>query len=188
MLFPREPERLAGPLCDGICWVSIGAKSRMILRDWSTVAGLYDVTGRLSVRETVVNLQQIMDAPSDDDFRTVVESARDDDLIERRRWNPVVHCESSVTVSRLGERRDVPVLGLLSVMGFAFRSRTAFPPAGVSLEHDAALSVSSQAAPPSARVLNVDGFSWVIGEPVFDTLGRAVFVTEDKAFLGDMGV
>ena len=29
---------------------------------------------------------------------------------------------------------------------------------------------------------------WVIGEPVGDMLGRAVFVTEDKAFLGDMGV
>ena len=83
----------------------------------------------------------------------------------------------------------MPALGLLSlVVGNAFGSRTTFPRAGISLEHDAALAVGSQSAPPSARVLNVDGFPWVIGEPVCGELGRAVFVTECEAFLGDMGV
>ena len=44
--------------------------------------------------------------------------------------------------------------------------------------------MSSQSAPPSARVVNVVGFSWVIDEPVCDML----FFTEDEAFLDDMGV
>ena len=60
--------------------------------------------------------------------------------------------------------------------------------AEVSLEHDAALPVGSQAAPPSARDLNVDGFPWVSGEPVCDMLGRAVSVTGDEAFPGAMVV
>ena len=46
--------------------------------------------------------------------------------------------------------------------------------------------MSSQSAPPSTRVSNFDGFSWVIDEPVRDMLGRAVFVTEKDVFLGDM--
>ena len=44
-------------------------------------------------------------------------------------------------------------------------------------------SVSSESFPPSARVSNIDGFSWVIDSPVRDMLGRAVFVTENELFL-----
>ena len=58
-------------------------------------------------------------------------------------------------------------------MGVASRSHTAFPPADVSLELEAALPVSSQSAPPSARVLQVGGLPWGFGEPVGDMLGRA---------------
>ena len=73
-------------------------------------------------------------------------------------------------------------------MGVATRSRLAFPPAEVSLEREAALSVSTQSVAPFDRVFNVDGFSWVIDEPVCDILGRAVLVTEDDVFLGDRDV
>ena len=55
-------------------------------------------------------------------------------------------------------------------MGISSRSRTAFPPAEVSLERGAALPVTPQSMPPSARVSNIDGFSWVIGEPIRDVL------------------
>ena len=48
--------------------------------------------------------------------------------------------------------------------------------------------MSSQSAPPSARVLNIDGFSWVIGERVCDMPGREVSVTMDEALLRDVGV
>ena len=37
-------------------------------------------------------------------------------------------------------------------------------------------------------VLNVDGFSCVIVEPLRDILGRAVLVIEVDVFLGDKGV
>ena len=73
-------------------------------------------------------------------------------------------------------------------MGNTTRSRTACPLAEVSLVREAALPVSSQSAPPSARVSCIDGFSWVIDELVRDMLSRAVFVTEHDVFLGDMGV
>ena len=87
----------------------------------------------------------------------------------------------SVSLPWPGERLDVPALGLLSlVMGIASWSRTTFPPAEVSLEREAAVPVSSQSAPPSARVLNV--------APVLGELGRAIVVKEDDAFLGDMVV
>ena len=70
--------------------------------------------------------------------------------------------------------------GLLSrVTGVAPRSHIALPPSEVSLEREAALPVNSQSAPPSARVLNVHGFSWVIDELVGGMLGRAVLVTEE---------
>ena len=51
-----------------------------------------------------------------------------------------------------------------------------------------ALLVSSLSAPPSAHVFDVDGFSWVLDEPVDDMPGRAVSVTEGVVFLGDVGV
>ena len=73
-------------------------------------------------------------------------------------------------------------------MGISSRGRTALPPVEASLEREAALTVSSQSTPPSARVSNIDGFSWVIDEPVLDMLGGAFFVIENDVFLGDMGV
>ena len=63
-----------------------------------------------------------------------------------------------------------------------------FPPSEASLELETALPVSAQSTPPSARVFKVDGFSWVLDEPVHDILGRAVLATEDDDFLGDVGV
>ena len=74
-----------------------------------------------------------MDAPSDDDVRTLVESARDEDVIERRRWNLVVNRHASFSISWTGQELDVLSRGL-RVMGLAYRSRAAFPPAEVSLE------------------------------------------------------
>ena len=59
------------------------------------VVGLYDVTGDSDYPRNVVNLEQIMDAPSDEDVRTLVESARDEALMERPRRNLVVNCEPS---------------------------------------------------------------------------------------------
>ena len=95
----------------------------------------------------------------------LVELARDETLTEHRRRNHLVNCEPSVSIPWLGERLDVLALGLLSlVMGIASWSRTTFPPAGITLDHDAALCVGSQSASPSSLVLNVDVLPWVIGE------------------------
>ena len=78
-----------------------------------------------------------MYAVGDDDKRTLVESARDEALIEIRRRNLEVNCEPWVSNSWSGERLDVPVLGLLTrVMGVASWSHTTC--SGVSLEHDPA--------------------------------------------------
>ena len=88
-----------------------------------------------------------MDVPSDVDIRSLVESARGEGVIKRRRRNLVVSCEPAFSIYWPGERLDVPALGLLScVMGVASRSRAAFPLAEVSLEREAALPVSSQSA------------------------------------------
>ena len=92
-------------------------------------------------------------------------------------------------ISWTGERLDLLARGLLSrVTAVKSRSRTAFPPAEASLEREVALPVSSQSTPPSARFSDIDGLSWVMDEPARDTLGRAVFATENDVFLGDMGV
>ena len=81
------------------------------------------------------------------------------------------------------DRPEVPACGLLSrIMGVASPGCT-FSHEDVPLELEAALLVSSQSAPPSARVLHVDGFPWVFVELVGDVLGRATFVTEDGVFL-----
>ena len=66
MSYPGEPdrffERISGRrVGDGTCCVSIGGKSRLILKDSGNVAGFYDVTGQ-----------------------SEVESARGKTLIERR--------------------------------------------------------------------------------------------------------
>ena len=87
------------------CWVSIGGDSRFILENLGNVAGLFDVTGQSDYPRSVVYLEQIMDAPSDDAIRRVAESARDEALMDRRRRNLVVDREPSFFLSWTGERR-----------------------------------------------------------------------------------
>ena len=113
---------LGWPFVDGTCWVSIGEKSRMMLKDLGNVAGLYDVTGQSGYPRSIINVEQIMDAPpSDDDIRTLVESARGEALIDRRRQN--ILCYLWFPFFWPGEPLDVPAHGLLSrVMGVASRS------------------------------------------------------------------
>ena len=153
------------------------------------MAGVCDVTIQSDCPRNVVKLEQIMDASSDDDIWTLVESARGESLMEPRRLNLVVNREPSFFIFWTAERLDVPARGLLSrVMSVASRSHTALQTSEVSLERQAALPVNSQSAPPSARAFDVDGLSWVIDEPVGDMRGRAVSVTEDVVFLGDVGV
>ena len=82
------------------------------------MAGLCDVTGQSDYQRSVVNLEQIMDAPSDEDVRKLVESAREEALMERRRLNLVVDREPSFFISWTGEQLNVLARGLLSrVMG-----------------------------------------------------------------------
>ena len=87
--YPCEPDRfferiLGWPVGDGTCWVSIGGRSRFILQDLGNVAGLFDVTGQSDYPRSVVNLEQIMDARRNEDVRSLVESAREEALMERR--------------------------------------------------------------------------------------------------------
>ena len=84
----------------------------------------------------------------------------------------MVNREPSFVPSWTGEQLDMPARGLLSrVMGVAAWSRTAFPPAEVSLEREAALPVSTQSVRPS----------WVIDECVCDILGRNDMVSTPVA-------
>ena len=62
----------------------------------------------------VVNLNQTMDAPNDDDMRTFVGSARDGTLLERRRRNLMTSREASFSTSCTGERLNVTAHELLS--------------------------------------------------------------------------
>ena len=129
-----------------------------------------------------------MDAPTKD-VRSLVESARGEALVERRRRNLVVDREPSFLNSWTGERLDLLARGLLSrVMGITSRSRTAFPPVEVSLQRETALPVSSQSTPPSARVSNVDGFRGSLMNLFVTCLDEQFFVTENDVFLGAMGV
>ena len=68
-------------------------------------------------------------------------------------------------------------------LGSTSWSRTAFPTAEVSVQHEDAWPLSSKSTPPSARVSNIDGFLWVVDEPVRDMLGRRILVTENDVFL-----
>ena len=70
--------------------MSIGGDSRLMLEGLGSVAGLYDVTGQSDYPRNVVNLEQIMDALRNEDVRTLVESARGEALMERRRQKLVV--------------------------------------------------------------------------------------------------
>ena len=70
-----------------------------------------DVTKQSDYPRNVVNLEQIMEAPSNDDIRTLVESARDEALVERRHQNIVVHRDTSF-LSFLGLVNDLTSLRL----------------------------------------------------------------------------
>ena len=63
--------------------------SRLILEDMGSIAGLSEVTAQPGSSLNVVNLEQIMHSPSDEDIRTLVESSCDETMIERRRRNLV---------------------------------------------------------------------------------------------------
>ena len=127
--------------------MSIGGGSRLFLGDLGGVAGLYDVMGQSDYPRNVVNQEQIMAAPSYEDVRTIVESARDEALMERHRRNLAVNREPSFFLSWTGEQLEMPACGLLSrVMGVVFPSHTDVPPSEVSLEREAALPVNSQSA------------------------------------------
>ena len=80
--YPSERDRfferiLGWPVGDGTCWVSIGGDS------WFLLEGLGNVS--LTVCEASLRLEQIMEAPSNEDVRSFVESAREEALVERRR-------------------------------------------------------------------------------------------------------
>ena len=101
--YPGEPSRfferircwLVGPLVMGRVGRALAVISKFILKDMGNAAGLSDVTGQSEHPRSVVHLEQIMDAPSDEDVRSLVESARDEALMERRRRNLVVDREPS---------------------------------------------------------------------------------------------
>ena len=184
--YPGEPDRfferiLGWPVGDGTCWVSIGGDSAFILEDLGNVAGLLDVMGQCDYPRSVVFLEQIMNAPSNEDVRSLVESARDEALMERCRWNLVVDREPSFFISWTGEQLDLVARGLLSrVMGVTSRSRTAFPNRGGF----------TRACGCFAREFPIYTTfrSRFIDELFRDMLGRAVFVTENDVFPGDIGV
>ena len=113
---------LDGHVGGEICWVGIGGDSRLIVEDLGSIAVFHDVAGQSVHRRNVVDLEQFVDAPSHDDIWMLVESARDESLMERC-FNLVVNREPSLYISRNGERLDVFARGLLSrVMGVASQS------------------------------------------------------------------
>ena len=141
--------------------VGIGDNSRLICEDLGSVAGLYEVAGQSGYSLNVFNLEQIMDAPSDDDIRTLVESSRDETLndVARVLWSimnlrfPFRGLANDLTCLRLNcchvswvSRLGVLLLSLLP----KFRSSMML-----------LLSLSSQSAPPSSRVLDVEFFCMV---------------------------
>ena len=76
------------PVGDGTSWLSIGGDSRFILGDLGNVGPLFDVTGQSDCPRTVLNMEQIMDAPGKEDVLSSIE-------LERRRLNLVVDREPS---------------------------------------------------------------------------------------------
>ena len=130
----------------------------MVLDELSRVAVGFNDTGQSDYPRNAVNLKQTMDAPSDDDMRTLVGSACDGALLERRRRNLMTSRELSFTISCIGERLAVTAHELLSrIMDVASPSRSALPLSKVTLEHEADLLVSSLSAPPSVRVIDFYG-------------------------------
>ena len=102
----------------------------MSLKDFVNTAGFYDVARQSGYPRNVVNLQEILDTPSDDDIRTLVESARDEAPSEYRRGGPEANCDLSGSIFRPGERLNVPALRHWSrVVGVASLIRAIFTPA-----------------------------------------------------------
>ena len=88
-MYPGELDRLfqrilGWPAGDGTCLVSIGGDPRFS-GNLDSVAGLYDVAEQSGYPRNVVNLEQSMDAPSDQDVRTLVESSRGESQSEHGR-------------------------------------------------------------------------------------------------------
>ena len=162
------------PVDDGTCWVSIGGGSSLILEDFGQCC-VCDVTGLADCPRRVINLEQLMDAPSDEDVRTLVGSSRGEALMERRRRNLVVNRE--LLVSFLRVVKNWTCLPVHCSRG-----------PRVSQHGVALFSHPLRPKPPPARVFNVDGSSRVIDETISDVLGRAVLVTEDDVILEDVSV
>ena len=79
----------------------------MILKDLGDVAGLLDVTGQLDCPRSVIDLEQIMGAPSDEDVQALVASASDEALVERRRRNFAADRDPPSFLSWTGWRLDL---------------------------------------------------------------------------------
>ena len=117
----------------------------MVLDELGSAAFRYNDTGQSDYPRNVVNLNQTMDAPSDDDMRTFVGSACEEALLERRRRHLMTSRKLSFSLSWIKKRLDVTAHELLSrVMGVASRSRGALPLPEVALrETDPELRRSS---------------------------------------------
>ena len=152
-------------------------KSNLNLKYLGDFAGLYGVIGQCGFPRNVVDLGQVLDAPSDVDVRTPIESARDEALMERRRWNLLVGRESSFFISWAVERLDLLARGLLSrVIGITSRNRSGFPPWVLILHHH----------PLAFLMLTV--FRGSLTNLIVTCPGEQFFVTENDVFLGDTGV
>ena len=127
--------------------------------------------GQSDYPRSVVNLEQIVDAPNDEDVRTLFESARDEALVVAG----ILRSTANLRFFSLGLVNNATCVDCshdswMSQLGVALL----IPPAEVSLEREASVHVSTQSTLPSARVFNVDVFSWVVDELVCDILGRVV--------------
>ena len=94
------------------------------------MGGLFDVTAQSYCPRSVVHLEQITDASSKEDVLSLIETAREEAHVQRRRRSLLVDCEPSSFNSWTCERLDLPARGLLSrIICISPRSRTALPPA-----------------------------------------------------------
>ena len=174
-MYPGELDRLferilGGPVGDGTCWVSIGRGDL-----GSVFLGSVMSLGSLDICETSSTWNRSWTLRAMRMVRTLVEYARGEALSEHRRRDLVANWDPSAPIFGLTNdlmclRVDCCHESMVSHRG----SRTAFPPAEVSLEREAALPVRSQSAPPSARVFKVDGSPRIFVECVGYMSGRTV--------------
>ena len=161
-----------------------------LARWWRDVLGgywwqFYDDFGRFGqcrclvwCHGTVRAIQEIMYAPSDDDMRTLVESSPGESLMERCRLNLVVNREPSffpvpgLANDLTGLCVNCCLVSWVWHLGVLLLSRL---PKFRSRMMLLCLWVLSQHPHHPLAFLDVDGFLWVIGEPVGYMLGRAVF-------------